>query len=125
MSEIKGPIEPFRIKVIEPIRIIPRPDRETALRQSGFNIFNIPADKVFIDLLTDSGTSAMSDGQWAGLVMGDESYAGAKNYFRLEEAVRSIFGFTHVIPAHQGRAAERLLFDTLVKPGDSVPNNIH
>ena len=125
MPEIKGPIEPFRIKVVEPIRIIPQPDREVALQQSGFNIFNIPADKVFIDLLTDSGTSAMSDGQWAGLVMGDESYAGAKSFFRLEEVVRSIFGFTHVIPTHQGRAAERLLFDTLVKPGDYVPNNIH
>jgi len=125
MPEIKGPVEPFRIKVVEPIRIFPQKDREAALQQSGFNIFNIPADKVFIDLLTDSGTSAMSDGQWAGLVTGDESYAGAKNFFRLEEAVRSIFGFTHVIPTHQGRAAERLLFDALVKPGDHVPNNIH
>ncbi|MCJ7581198.1 MAG: tryptophanase, partial [Candidatus Aminicenantes bacterium] len=95
------------------------------LQKAGFNIFNIPADMVFIDLLTDSGTSAMSDRQWAGMIMGDESYAGAKSFFRFEKTIKNIFGFKHVIPTHQGRAAERILFQTVVNEGDSVPNNIH
>jgi tryptophanase len=125
MAEIKMPLEPFRIKVVEPIRPVTRREREALLKQSGFNIFGIPADKVFIDLLTDSGTSAMSDDQWAGLMTGDESYAGARNYFHLEKSVQSIFGFTHVIPTHQGRAAERVLFGSVLKKGDIVPNNIH
>jgi tyrosine phenol-lyase len=125
MPDIRMPAEPFRIKVVEPIRLISRKEREAALRKAGFNIFGIPAEKVFIDLLTDSGTSAMSDSQWAGLMIGDESYAGARSFFRFEEAVRDIFGFSHVIPTHQGRAAERILFETLLKKGDSVPSNIH
>lgn len=125
MAEIKMPLEPFRIKVVETIRPVSRREREALLKQSGYNIFGIPADKVHIDLLTDSGTSAMSDDQWAGLMIGDESYAGARNYFHLEKAVQSIFGFTHVIPAHQGRAAERVLLGSLIKKGDVVPNNIH
>ncbi len=125
MAEFKMPLEPFRIKVVEPIRAVTRREREGLLKQSGFNVFAIPADKVFIDLLTDSGTSAMSDDQWAGLMTGDESYAGARNYFHLERSVQSIFGFTHVIPTHQGRAAERILFGTVLKKGDIVPNNIH
>jgi len=125
MAEIKAPVEPFRIKVVEPIRPVPRRERETLLVQSGFNVFGIPAEKVTIDLLTDSGTSAMSDDQWAGIMTGDESYAGARNFFHLEESVRSIFGFSHVIPTHQGRAAERVLFGAAVKKGDSVPSNIH
>jgi tyrosine phenol-lyase len=125
MPEIKPPLEPFRIKVVEPIPFTGRTEREAVLRQSGFNVFKIPADKITIDLLTDSGTSAMSDSQWAGIMMGDESYAGARNFFHLEESVRDIFGFTHVIPTHQGRAAERILFEGLVHKGDFVPNNIH
>ncbi|MBN2207639.1 MAG: tryptophanase [Candidatus Aminicenantes bacterium] len=119
------PVEPFRIKTVESIRRPSRAAREKALRQAGFNIFAIPAEKVFIDLLTDSGTSAMSDRQWAGLLTGDESYAGARSFYRFEAAVKRVFGFKHVIPTHQGRAAERILFETLVKKGDAVPNNIH
>src|SRR5512135_3138717 len=125
MAEIKAPMEPFRIKMIEPLRTTSRRERESLLKQSGFNPFGIPAEKVLIDLLTDSGTSAMSDDQWAGIMTGDESYAGARNFYHLEDSVRSIFGFSHVIPTHQGRAAERVLFCSSLKKGDSVPNNIH
>jgi tryptophanase len=125
MADIKVPVEPFRIKVVEPIRQVTRRERETLLKLSGYNVFGIPAEKVTIDLLTDSGTSAMSDDQWAGIMSGDESYAGGRNFFHLEEAVRSVFGFSHVIPTHQGRAAERVLFGAVVKKGDTVPNNIH
>lgn len=125
MTDLKKPVEPFRIKMVEPIKQTTRKERETVLRQAGYNVFNIPAAKIYIDLLTDSGTSAMSDNQWAGIMQGDESYAGAKNFFRLEEVVRDIFGFKHVVPTHQGRAAERVLFSSVVKKGDSVPNNIH
>jgi tyrosine phenol-lyase len=125
MPGIKMPVEPYRIKVVEPIRRTSRAEREKALRAAGFNVFGIPAEKVFIDLLTDSGTSAMSDNQWAGLMVGDESYAGAKSFFRFESAVRRIFGFPHVIPAHQGRAAERILFEEMLRKGDQVLNNIH
>ncbi len=96
-----------------------------ALQAAGLNVFGLPADKVYIDLLTDSGTSAMSDSQWAAVMVADESYAGAKSFFRLEDSVRRVFGFPHVIPVHQGRAAERLLFEEVLKPGDYVPNNIH
>jgi tyrosine phenol-lyase len=125
MAGLKVPVEPYRIKVVEPIRRASRREREDALRRAGFNIFAIPAEKVFIDLLTDSGTSAMSDNQWSGMMVGDESYAGAKSFFRFETAVKRIFGFAHVIPTHQGRAAERILFEAMVKKGDFVPNNIH
>lgn len=125
MAGGKTPVEPYRIKVVEPLRKISRREREKILREAGFNVFNIPAEKVFIDLLTDSGTSAMSDNQWAGMMIGDESYAGARNYFRFEQMVKKIFGFRHVIPTYQGRAAERILFEALLKKGDFVPNNIH
>ncbi len=125
MSQIKAPVEPFRIKTVERIKLTDRRERETILKQAGYNVFNIPAEKVFIDLLTDSGTSAMSDNQWSGVMVGDESYAGARNFFHLESAVKNIFCFKHVIPTHQGRAAERILFEALVKKGDSVPSNIH
>ncbi|MGB4703608.1 MAG: tryptophanase [Candidatus Saccharicenans sp.] len=125
MSPIKPPVEPFRIKTVEKIKLPDRREREHILKQAGYNVFNIPAEKVFIDLLTDSGTSAMSDHQWAGLMVGDESYAGARNFFNFESAVKNIFCFKHVIPTHQGRAAERILFEALVKKGDYVPNNIH
>ena len=119
------PMEPFRIKVVEPTRKTSREEREEILRKAGLNVFNIPAEKVTIDLLTDSGTSAMSDNQWAGMMLGDESYAGSKNFFHLEKSIKGIFGFSHVIPTHQGRAAERILFEALVKEGNYVPNNIH
>jgi tyrosine phenol-lyase len=122
---VKFPSEPFKIKVVEPIRRTTREERDRLVRAAGYNLFQIPAESVYVDLLTDSGTSAMSDNQWAGLMLGDESYAGSKNYYHLEETVRSIFGYKHVIPTHQGRMAENLLFSTIVKPGMCVPNNIH
>ncbi len=122
---MKFPSEPFKIKVVEPIRRTSREERDQFLREAGFNLFQVPAESVYVDLLTDSGTSAMSDRQWAGLMVGDESYAGSKNFYHFQETVRSIFGYQHVIPTHQGRMAENLLFSTVVKPGMCVPNNIH
>ncbi|MBI5854817.1 MAG: tryptophanase [Nitrospirae bacterium] len=122
---MKFPSEPFKIKVVEPIKHTTREERERLLCESGYNLFHVPADSVYVDLLTDSGTSAMSDNQWAGMMLGDESYAGSKNFFHFEQVVRSIFGYRCVIPTHQGRMAENLLFSTVVKPGMVVPNNIH
>jgi tyrosine phenol-lyase len=122
---MKFPSEPFKIKVVEPIRRTTRAERDRLLGQAGYNLFRIPAESVYVDLLTDSGTSAMSDQQWAGLMLGDESYAGSKNFYHFEETVRCIFGYQHVIPTHQGRMAENLLFSTVVKPEMCVPNNIH
>jgi len=122
---VKFPSEPFKIKVVEPIRRTTREERDRLLQAAGYNLFHVPADSVYVDLLTDSGTSAMSDNQWAGMMLGDESYAGSKNYYHFEEVVHSIFGYRYVIPTHQGRMAENLLFSTIVKAGMSVPNNIH
>ena len=122
---MKFPSEPFKIKVVEPIRRTTRAERDRLLHDAGYNLFRIPAESVYVDLLTDSGTSAMSDHQWAGLMLGDESYAGSRNYYHFEETVRSIFGYRYVIPTHQGRMAENLLFSTVVKTGMCVPNNIH
>jgi tryptophanase len=119
------PLEPFRIKVVEPVRCPPREERERILAEAGYNLFNVPSEAVYIDLLTDSGTSAMSDDQWAGMMVGDEAYAFARNFFALEDAVQGIFGFQHFVPTHQGRAAENILFTIRVKEGHSVPNNMH
>jgi tryptophanase len=118
-------IEPFRIKSVEPIRQTTRAERDAALAAAHHNLFLLRARDVLIDLLTDSGTGAMSSRQWAGMMRGDESYAGGDSFYRFEESVQRITGLTHVIPTHQGRAAERILFASMVKPGDIVPNNTH
>jgi tryptophanase len=118
-------IEPFRIKSVEPIRWTTRQQRETVLRAAHYNLFLLHADDVLIDLLTDSGTGAMSTHQWAAIMEGDESYAGSKSFDRFKRSVQDIFGYTHVIPTHQGRAAERILFNVMCKKGDVVPNNTH
>jgi len=117
--------EPWRVKVVESIRLPEPEERERRLEEAGFNLFDVPSEAIFIDLLTDSGTSAMSDHQWAGLMIGDESYAGARNFYAFEAAVQEIFGFPYVVPVHQGRVAENLLFSTCVEPGMIVPNNSH
>ena len=118
-------IEPFRIKAVEPIRFTTREERETALRNAGFNVFMLRARDVLIDLLTDSGTGAMSAAQWGAVMQGDESYAGSRSFERFENVVRDLTGFKHIIPTHQGRAAERILFHSALQPGDVVVNNIH
>ena len=115
--------EPYRIKAIEPIRLIPREERKARLAAAGYNVFRLNAEDVYIDLMTDSGTSAMSAAQWAGLMMGDESYAGSRSFSRLQESVRDVLGFEHVLPTHQGRPAEHFLFRSLVKAGQVVPFN--
>ncbi|MFZ0213034.1 MAG: tryptophanase [Candidatus Acidiferrales bacterium] len=122
---IKTIIEPFRIKSIERVRRTTRSERQKFLEAAGYNLFLIASDDILIDLLTDSGTNAMSTEQWAAMMRGDESYAGSPSFKRFREAIQSIMGFKHVIPTHQGRAAERILFGVMCKKGDVVPNNTH
>ena len=123
--QFKTIIEPFRIRQIQPIRSTTREDRVTALDNAGNNVFRLKARDVLVDLLTDSGTGALSSEQWASMVRSDESYAGADSFYRFEAAVKDITGFKHIIPTHQGRAAERILFGAVLKSGDIVPNNTH
>lgn len=125
MLEERHPSEPFRIKSVEAIELLPREQREKILQRAKFNSFKIKAEEIYIDLLTDSGTGAMSKEQWAALMLGDESYAGARSYFRFEKIVKEITGKEYILPTHQGRVAENVFFSTVLKKGDYVPNNTH
>src|SRR5947208_6498577 len=118
-------IEPFRIKSVEAWKFTTREERHDALVAASYNVFRLAAEDVLIDLLTDSGTGAMSAAQWGALIQGDESYAGSRSFYRFDRAVRDLTGFKHIIPTHQGRAAERILFHTILHPGQIVPNNNH
>src|SRR3954454_25407429 len=122
---MKTMIEPFKIKMVEPIKLTTVEEREAILRRAHFNLFQIPSEDVIIDLLTDSGTAAMSSEQWAGMIRGDEAYAGARSWYRFEKALRDLTGMPHVLPTHQGRASERILFELVGGPGKVIPSNNH
>ncbi|MFX1234377.1 MAG: tyrosine phenol-lyase [Promethearchaeota archaeon] len=122
---MKGPVEPFKIKMIEHVGMPDECRRREAIKEAGYNTFLLKSEDVFIDLLTDSGTSAMSDVQWSGMMLGDEAYAGARNFYNLEKAVQDVLGYRYLVPTHQGRGAEHLMYSYLVKPGDIVPRNMY